>query len=254
MTDFNPFSLMGKTVLVTGASSGIGRQCAIDCSKMGAKMVLVARNKERLEETVSCLEGTGHSYFSFDLKETDGIKELLSDVVAENGKLSGFLHCAGMEITKPAQLLTPDDYDELWKVNALSAFEMTKLLSSPKRFESGGSMVFVSSITAVIARNGLAAYSASKGALVSAARVFASELSRRHIRVNCVSPGTILTPMMEHFLSGLSEDDRKKRLEAFPLGIGHPSDVSNACVYLLSDASRWVTGQNLIIDGGFTMK
>ena len=254
MTEFNPFSLKGKTILITGASSGIGQQCAIDCSKMGAKVLLIARNEERLKDTLSCLEGDGHGYYSFDLSETSSIKELVSTIITENGKLSGFLHCAGMEVTKPLQLLTPEDFEELFKVNALSAFEIVRHLSSPKRLASGGSIVFVSSITAVVARIGLAAYSASKGALLGSARVIASEFSKRGIRVNCVSPGTVLTPMMERFLSGLSEENYKKRVDAFPLGLGQPSDISNACVYLLSDASRWMTGQNLIIDGGYTMK
>lgn len=107
---------------------------------------------------------------------------------------------------------------------------------------------------ATIARIGTAAYSASKGALISSARVFATELAKRKIRVNCISPGTVLTPLMQNYLSTLSEKEYNKRIGGFPLGLGEPSDVSLACVYLLSDASRWITGQNLIIDGGFTMQ
>lgn len=253
MKGFNPFSLEEKTIIVTGASSGIGRQCAIDCSRMGAKVVLIARNEERLQETMELLEGDGHKYFSYDLWETEGIEQLVSGIIAACGKVSGFLHCAGVEMTKPIQLLTTNDYENILKVNTLSALEFVRRLSSPKRFAAGGSIVFISSITAVVARQGVAAYSASKGALVSAARVIASELSKRNIRVNCISPGTVLTPMMENFLKGLSEADYNKRLGAFPLGIGQTSDVSYACIYLLSDASRWITGQNLVIDGGYTM-
>lgn len=253
MAGFNPFSLEEKTIIITGASSGIGRQCAIDCSKMGAKVVLVARNEERLQETMAMLEGDGHRSFSFDLRETEGIEQLVSAIVTACGKVSGFLHCAGVEMTKPLQLLTTKDYEDVLRVNTLSALEFVRRLSPPKRFAASGSIVFVASITAVIARHGLSAYSASKGALVSAARVVASELSKRGIRVNCISPGTVLTPMMVNYLKDLSEEDYKKRLGAFPLGIGRPSDISNACVYLLSDASRWMTGQNLIIDGGYTM-
>ena len=253
MTDFNPFSLKEKTIIITGASSGIGRQCAVDCSRMGAKVALVARNEERLKETMGCLEGDGHHCYSYDLSDTEGLEGLVSAIVTDMGKVSGFLHCAGVETTKPIQLLTTKDYEDVLRVNTLSALEIVRRLSSPKRFLAGGSIVFVSSITAIVARNGLSAYSASKGALVSAARVAASELSRRSIRVNCVSPGTVLTPMMENFLNGLSEADYKKRLSAFPLGIGQTSDISYACIYLLSDASRWITGQNFVIDGGYTM-
>ena len=254
MTEFNPFTLAGKNILVTGASSGIGRQCAVDCSRMGAKVVLVARNEKRLQATLSSLEGDGHSAYSFDLRQTEGLKGFVSSVVRDNGKISGLLHCAGVEITQPVQLLTDKDYEEAFRVNALSAFELVRQLCPPKHFMAGGSIVLISSITSVIARNGLAAYSASKGALVSGARVFASELAKRKIRVNCISPGTILTPMMESYLSSLSEEDQKRRLESFPLGLGQTSDISFASIYLLSDASRWVTGQNIVIDGGFTMK
>ena len=253
MKGFNPFSLEEKTIIVTGASSGIGRQCAIDCSRMGAKVVLIARNEERLQETMGMLEGEGHQYYVYDLRETEGIEQLVSGIIAACGKVSGFLHCAGVEMTKPMKLLTTNDYEDVLKVNTLSALEFVRRLSSPKRLAAGGSIVFISSITAVIARHGVSAYSASKGALISASRVVASELSKRNIRVNCISPGTVLTPMMENFLKGLSEADYNKRLGAFPLGVGKTSDVSYACIYLLSDASRWVTGQHLIIDGGYTM-
>lgn len=119
---------------------------------------------------------------------------------------------------------------------------------------NGGSIVFISSITSVIARGGLTAYAASKGALNSGARVMALELSKRRIRVNTISPGTILTPMMTEYLSSLSEEDANKRKSGFMLGLGEPTDISNACIYLLSDASRWITGQNLVVDGGYTVQ
>ncbi len=250
----NPFSLDGKTILVTGASSGIGRQCAIDCARMGARVVAVARNEERLAETLSRLEGKGHSKYSYDLSDCEGIGDFVAQIVADNGKLGGLVCAAGIEKTKPVKLLTPTDYMDTFKVNTLSAFEMARQATGLKRFNAPGGVVFVSSITSVIARPGTTAYSASKGALVSGARVLAAEWARRRIRVNCISPGTILTPLMQHFLSQLSEEEYNKRIGGFPLGLGEPDDVSLACVYLLSDASRWVTGQNLIIDGGFTMQ
>ena len=124
---FNPFSLDGKTILVTGASSGIGRQCAIDCSKMGAKVVAIGRKKERLEELMSEMEGE-NAYYSFDLQELDGIKELVSNIVATYGKLDGFIHAAGIEVTNPVKLTSTEDYDSLYKVNCLSAFEIVKNL------------------------------------------------------------------------------------------------------------------------------
>lgn len=250
---FNPFTLEGKTVLVTGASSGIGRQCAIDCSKMGAKVIAIGRDKERLNSVVAEMAGKGISY-SFDLTNLDGIKDLIVTIVGEHGKLDGFIHAAGTEVTNPVKLTSSEDYESLYKVNCLSAFEIVKNLCGIKTFNKGGSIVLISSISGIIARKGLSAYAASKGALVSAARVMAAELASREVRVNTVSPGTILTPMMQNALDAMSDEDRKKRVEGFPLGLGRTTDISNACIYLLSDASRWMTGQNLIVDGGFTIQ
>ena len=251
----NPFSLEGKTIVVTGASSGIGRQCAIDCSKMGAKVVAVARNQERLEETLSMLDGEGHNSYLYDFEICDGIANLVSKIVSDCGHIGGMVYAAGIEKTLPFKLLKSEDYLNIFNVNALSALEMARQISNIKNFnKNGGSVVFIASITSIIARDGTAAYTASKGALVSTTKVLASELSKRKIRVNCISPGTIQTPLMQNYLSTLSEEDYTKRISGFPLGLGQPSDVSLACVYLLSDASRWVTGQNLIVDGGYTIR
>lgn len=135
---FNPFTLEGKTILITGASSGIGRQCAIDCSKMGAKVVLVARNQERLEETLSLMEGEGHRAYSYDLSNLDGIQDFVSTAVADNDKFDGFVHAAGVEMTKPVKLLTPEDYEDIFRVNTLSGFEFARQLTGIKRFNKRG--------------------------------------------------------------------------------------------------------------------
>lgn len=250
---FNPFSLEGKKILVTGASSGIGRQCAIDCSRMGAKVLAIGRNKERLDCLMEELEGKG-VYYSFNLQGIDGIMELVSNMVAEHGKLDGFIHAAGIEITQPVKLTNSEDYESLYRVNCLSAFEIIKNLCGIKTFNKGGSIVLISSISGVIARKGLSAYAASKGALISASRVIALEMASRDVRVNTISPGTILTPMMQKALDTMSGEEKARRIEGFPLGLGQTTDISNACIYLLSDASRWITGQNIIIDGGYSIK
>lgn len=248
---FNPFLLEGKTILVTGASSGIGRQCAIDCSKMGAKIVAIGRNFERLEEVRLEMVGNNACY-QYDLTDLDDIKDLISTIVVENGKLDGFVHAAGVEITNPFKLATPREYESLYRVNCLSAFEIAKNCSDFRLFNKNGSVVMISSISGIIARRGLSAYAASKGALVSASRVMSVELASRGIRVNTISPGTILTPMMQKALNTMNEEEKRKRIEGFPLGLGKATDISNACIYLLSDASRWLTGQNIIVDGGYT--
>lgn len=250
----SPFSLEGKTILVTGASSGIGRQCAIDCAMMGAKVILVARDKEKLQQTLDLMEGKEHTFYSFDLNNINKIKELIEQLVDSHGKFDGFIHAAGIEITKPLKLSTPEDFETIFKINTLSGLEIARCFSGIKNFNKSGSIIFIASITGIIARIGVAAYSASKGALISAARVMAIEYAKRGIRVNCISPGTILTPLMENYLNTLTEEQKLKRISGFPLGLGRTSDISNTSVFLLSDASRWITGQNFIVDGGYTIQ
>lgn len=254
MNTFNPFSLSEKKILITGASSGIGRQCAIHCSKMGATVVLIGRDENRLQETLSQMEGEGHLVYPADLNQLENIKPLVQDVVSKLGPLDGFIHSAGIEKTLPIKSLKPSDYEDIIRVNTLSAFEFVRYFSASKNFNQGGSIVLISSITSVIGRVGVTAYSASKGAIVSAVKTMALELAKRSVRINAVSPGTVLTPLMQNYLSQISEEERQKRMEGFPLGLGDPKDVANACIYLLSEASRWVTGQNIIVDGGYTVQ
>lgn len=254
MKTFNPFSLNGKKILITGASSGIGRQCAISCSKMGAVVVLVGRDENRLHETMKQMEGKDHLICSADFTLLENIKPLIQNIVSKLGPLDGFIHSAGIEKTLPVKSLKPSDYEDIFKVNALSAFEIVRYLTNSKNLNQGGSIVLISSITSVIGRVGVSAYAASKGAIVSAVKTMALELAKRSVRINAVSPGTVLTPLMQNYLSQISEEERQKRVEGFPLGLGAPTDVANACVYLLSEASRWVTGQNIVIDGGYTVQ
>ncbi len=200
------------------------------------------------------MASSGHSYFCFDLNNLDRIKDFINEVVARNGKFDGLVHAAGIEKTSPSKLLLPSDYEEIIRTNTLSGFELTRNIMSAKHFNTNGSIIFLASISALIGRNGLAAYAASKGAIISAVKVYALELSNRNIRVNAISPGTILTPMMRGSLSNMTEEAYKNRIEGFPLGLGSETDISNAVIYLLSNASRWITGQNIVIDGGYTIR
>ncbi len=254
MNGFSPFSLAGKKILITGASSGIGRQCAIDCSKMGATVVLIGRDEKRLNETLNHMEGNNHIVCPLDLNQLENIKPLVQDIVSHTGSLDGFIHSAGIEKTLPVKSLKPSDYEDLFRINTLSGFEFVRYFGSSKNFNQGGSIVLISSITSLVGRIGVSAYAASKGAIVSAVKTMALELAKRHIRINAVSPGTVLTPLMQKYLSQITEEEKQKRVDGFPLGLGEPEDVSNACIYLLSDASRWVTGQNLVVDGGYTIR
>ena len=251
----NPFSLLGKTILVTGASGGIGAQCAIDCSKMGAKVILLARNKERLQQTLSLCEGDGHRYYCVDLTDFKTLPEKVQNMITECGPLSGILHCAGISNTMPLKIATAELMDTFFKANVIGAMMLTKECCKVKRFvKEGGSIVFFSSVMGCVGESAKSLYSMTKGALISASRSLACEFAAKKIRVNCVSPGIVQTPINMN-QPYMQDPELRAQFEAkHLLGFGETTDISNACIYLLSDASRWVTGQNLIIDGGFTVR
>lgn len=253
---FNPFSLENKVIIVTGASSGIGAQCAIDCSKMGAKVVLVARNEERLQHTLSQMDGEGHLLLPFDLSVSDGLKEAVKGVVGKVGKINGVVNCAGMSSVTPLKLVTDELLDQFFHTNVYSAINLSKEVARVGNYdkEGGCSIVLFASIMGICGDKCKTVYSATKGALISAARSMACELAKNKIRVNVVSPGAIETPINAK-LPHMSDPELRKELEEkHLLGLGECSDISNACIYLLSDASRWVTGQNLVVDGGYSCR
>lgn len=257
--DFNfsndPFSLSGRTILVTGASSGIGRECAVTFSKRGANVVLIGRNQEGLLSAIrECDKQVDCAYYSYDLSDLSGIGELVSEVVEKHGPINGFLHSAGIQKTLPYSHCSVDDFHSIYDVNLLSAIEMIKHLSKKKNKGPNSRYVLISSITAIVGRPGVVAYAASKGAMVSAVKSMSIELAAKGIAINCISPGTVMTPLMESMMESLTDEQRQKRKEGFLLGMGQPSDIANASVFLLSDASRWITGQNIVVDGGYTVQ
>lgn len=252
---FNPFSLSGKNILITGASSGIGRQCAIDCSRMGARVVLMGRNEERLRETLAQMEGNGHLPVVFDLTRYEELETLVTGIVKQCGPLHGVLHCAGISTTLPLKLMNAGNIDEFFRGNVYSAVLLSREVCKLKNVaKEGASIVFFSSIMGCVGESGKSLYGMTKAALVAAARHLACEYARRCIRFNAVSPGAILTPINARQPYMSDPDLRKPLEEKHLLGLGRTTDISNACIYLLSDASRWVTGQNLIVDGGYTAK
>ncbi|MBO5950266.1 MAG: SDR family oxidoreductase [Fibrobacteraceae bacterium] len=252
---FNPFSLENKTILITGASSGIGRQCAIDCSKMGAKVVLIARNEERLNETRSMMEGNGHVLVCQDLTCFEKIPDIVKNIVKQIGALDGVLHCAGISNTEPLKLYGVDRLEEFFGANVFGAVMLTREICKLKNInKNGASIVFFASVAGIVGESCKSAYSMTKGALISGTRALAVEYSKKNIRVNSVSPGVIETPINAK-QKYMVEPELRAQFEAkHLLGLGKTTDISNACIYLLSDASRWVTGQNLIVDGGYTVR
>lgn len=253
---YNPFTLKDKVIIVTGASSGIGAQCAIDCSKMGAKVVLIARNEERLKQTLAQMEGDGHFISPIDLSSSEHLKERIKDIVVKVGKINGVVNCAGMSSVTPLKLVTDEMLDVFFRTNVYSSINMSKEIARVGNYDKDGgcSIVFLASIMGICGEKCKTMYSATKGALISAARSMACELAKNKIRVNVVSPGAIETPINAK-LPHMADPELRKQLEdKHLLGLGECSDISNACIYLLSDASKWVTGQNFVIDGGYTVR
>lgn len=247
---YNPFSLDGKTILVTGASSGIGRSTAIECSKLGACVIITGRNEERLKETLSMLEGDSHSYRICDLSNTNNIIRFVDSLPI----LNGFASNAGMSVLSPVNFIKEEDLNTIFQVNVLSPILLLKYMMKKKKIAKSASVVFTSSIAAVGASViGNSVYTASKGAISSFVKNAALELGSRNIRVNALCPGTTETPMIKNDISqkAFYEEDAKR----YALGrYATPKEIALGIVYLLSDASSFVTGSNLIIDGGFTVQ
>ena len=247
----SPFDLKNKNIMITGASSGIGRQCAISCSQMGANVVLIARNDQRLNETLQKLSPGSHLFYCQDITEYNKLKDIVNEAVSKVGQLAGFVHSAGIEITLPARSMNSKKYEQLFATNVISGFEFAKIISGKKFINSQrASFVFIASISGTIGKKGLVGYSSSKGALIAGVRSLSLELAPRNITVNCISPGYILTDLLKNSLSKLEDKQIENWLRNYPLGAGQPEDVANACVFLLSDAAKWITGTNLIVDGG----
>jgi len=250
------FSLSGKTILVTGASSGIGRQIAVACSVMDARVILLGRNWERLGETLAAMQNPDfHLRYSVDLAEYEKIESIVKDATGMTGKIHGLVHCAGISSTLPLRVINMEKVADLFRINVFSAINLTKIVCKQAYIvDDGASIVFVSSVMGIVGEAGKSLYGMTKGALIAAAKSLAVELAPRKIRVNCVSPGVVVTPMSQSSFYSQSEETLNKIRSLHPLGIGRVEDVANPCVFMLSDAARWITGTNFIVDGGYTAR
>jgi len=244
------FGLNGKTVLVTGASSGIGRAIAIVCSQQGAKMVITGRNVERLNETLSLLTSDGHMAIVADItNETD-----LNQLVERVPKLDGFVSNAGIAQPLLLQFTEKENVDSVLNTNAISVIHLTRLLLQNKKLNKGASLVFTSSINGnICAYIGSSIYAASKAMLTGFMKATALELAPKSIRVNCVQPGMIETDLLKNSL--ISNEELEKDKLKYPLKrYGKPEEVAYTVVYLLSDATQWMTGSSIVLDGGYTLQ
>lgn len=247
VTPEDPFSLEGKRILVTGASSGIGRQIAISCAQMGAQLVISGRDVSRLGATFSALPDKGHMQIVADLGKQEDIDRL----VAEAGVLDGLVHAAGISKLVPLRLINQAHLDEMFASNTFAPMLLTKGLLAKKRITLGGSILFIASVASHIGPMASSAYAASKSALLGMVRSLGLEVAKQGIRANCIAPGYVRTPLLDG-LQG-SGGNMEGLFDLTPLGMGEPEDVAYAAVFLLSDASRWITRNYFIVDGGLTV-
>ena len=247
---YNPYSLEGKTILVTGASSGIGRATAIECSKMGAKVIITARNEIRLKKTLDSLYGEGHSMIPCDLScDSD-----LDNLVSELPEIQGLVNNAGYTQLLPVNFIKVDAFEKLLKVNTISPICLLQKALKKKKIKSGASVVFTSSLAGLgYTTPGNSMYTASKGAISSFIKNAAIELATKQIRVNAVCPGMVNTGILDN--GSVTEEQLQTDMKNYPLGrYGEPEEIAWQIINLLSDASKWITGTNVIIDGGYSIR
>jgi NAD(P)-dependent dehydrogenase (short-subunit alcohol dehydrogenase family) len=236
---YNPFSLKDKLIVVTGASSGIGRQCP-----------------GRLDETFRLMkEHEIHVKYAVDLLDFKKVEEIFPELVTEMGQIDGLINCAGISTTLPFASSSPERMELFLKTNVIGPMNLTRLVVKPSHFsKAGGSIIFISSVMGVVGESGKVLYSMTKGALVASVKSMAIELSVRNIRVNSISPGVVESPMSQRAVYSKDQESLRRIEGLHLLGLGKTEDIANACVFMLSDSGRWITGTNLIVDGGYLAK
>ena len=248
MDHYNPYSLQGKTILITGASSGIGRGIAVECAKFGAVVILTGRNEVKLNETLALMEGEGHRVISADLTNAQDIGNLVNKIP----QLNGIVHCAGIGQRKLCKQIDEQDIDSIFAVNFKAPVMLQTQILKMKKLEKEASIIFLASIASESSSIGNSLYSATKGALISYSNCLKLELAPRKIRVNCISPAMVWTDLVME--GGITKADLQEDEKTYPLKrYGTPEDISFLAIYLLSDVSAWMTGSNLKITGGRTV-
>jgi NAD(P)-dependent dehydrogenase (short-subunit alcohol dehydrogenase family) len=242
-----PFDLTGKTILITGASSGLGRQCAITASQQGATVFITGRNGERLQETFGRLTGIGHGMFVADLT----VQADITALVTQLPELNGVVYSIGISDLAPARFVKQQEIDKTFSISFNASVLLTsELLTKKKLVKNACSLVFISTISTRYPFVGGTMYISAKAALESYAKVLALELAPRGIRSNSISPAFVRTPMLDNTAEKYS-DEAVRKIEAQQLlGLGEPEDVANTVAFFLSNASRWITASNLILGGG----
>jgi len=246
----NLLDFTGKQILITGSSTGIGKETAILLSKLGATVILLDIDVDGLKEALSCLDGSDHHYFQYDLSDLDGIEKQIKEIVSSCGALDGFVNCVGIRCRRPLSMITPKILNEVMCLNFGAFIELVRCITKKNHFNEGLSIVGISSISSQKGGISVAAYAASKAAMDSAVRCLATELAPKKIRLNTVVPAQINTPAYANLINmtGGAEDITLSRQY---LGLGESIDVANAIAFLLSNSSRFITGSAIPVDGGF---
>jgi NAD(P)-dependent dehydrogenase (short-subunit alcohol dehydrogenase family) len=243
----NYLSLQGKHVLVTGASSGMGKVFAQMIAGQGARVSLLARNEERLEQTRNLLEGEGHNVVCCDLTDEEQLRQAAETMQP----LDGIVFCAGINEFVPVRFVKQEKIDRMFQTNYFSQLLLLQMLLKKKLVNKGASIVFISSVSSLMGVQGTLLYASSKGAINSAVRVLAAELAVLQMRVNAICPGIVRTEMLS--ATNIDEETFTKQAAQYPLGLGTPEDVGHAVLFHLSEASRWLTGQCIVMDGGYSL-
>lgn len=243
----NPFDLSGKIILVTGASSGIGYETCLSISRQGGTFIAVARRVELLKKLIEeC--GNKNSFILADLSQTEDIQK----IVELMPNIDGIVHSAGIVTLAPVKFYSKELMNSIRETNFDSIALLINLITKKKKINKGSSIVLVASIAGLFGMKGNGIYAASKGALIAISKVWASEFSSNRIRVNCISPGMVKTEITNKSIEDLSLEVIQQDEKKYPLGYGEAIQVANPIIFLLSEASSWITGQNLILDGGRT--
>lgn len=244
----NIFSLTGKTFLVTGASSGIGFETCKTIHSLGGKVIAIARNEENLKDLIKQLNPDEDNFIKADLSDKNDIKLITEQIT----NIDGIVHSAGVVTLSPLKFINEEKMDLLYEINYKSIVLLMQSIVKAKKLNKGSSVVFVSSIAGLYGMKGNGMYAGTKGALISVSKVFANELAAQKIRVNCVAPGMVKTQITQETINQLSAEVIAEDEAKYPLGYGEPEDVANPICFLLSEASKWITGQTLTLDGGRT--
>ncbi len=253
-TVFNQNYLSGKRILVTGGSSGIGRQAALRMAGCGARICLSGRDATRLNEIVSLLPGQGHNSLPLDLTSTEDVADRFQGESRRNGSFFGIFHAAGVSFVRPVKLWKPIHYSDVFGPTVLSGFALARAASLQDVMVNGGALVFMSSVASVRGQVGMSVYSGAKGAIDGMTRSLAVEFCPRRIRVNSICAGAVETPMHDRLLRTLNEDSVETYRSKHLLGFGKADDIANMVTFIIGDGGGWITGTNIVVDGGYTVR